>query len=488
MSDQDTVERLRQQGAQVETVGNILGEQMGEERAAPMRFEPAGLEGTPPLPPPGIYFGMDDTTYHALPALNTSGIKRLIASPMIYWAGTPWLSERKRKQVEEAQAGGEKEHFVFGKAYHCRIMEGVSAYALRYAVELDPDDFPDVLFSTTQIQAAISRFTAPQPVKPAKDKAGMIDQLIKLDDHAFADADVTLFAHGEKVTVDGLKARISRFTEDAPVKPVRKVEDFMPDAGESYMRDAVKADWIKQLLALDPEAQIFDVLAAQHRAAHPGKVFLSADQHAELEIAARMVEHDPELHKAFRGGHAEVTLIWYCPKTGVPMKCRVDYLKLKAMVDLKSIANQRERSIENAIRFEIAQWKYNLQPAVYFEGAQVVRQLVREFGEAVIHHCDIDVNAEQTIADARDAWCHKWAAHRDPDEWLWVFQQKGPAPITRGVWFPRGTTLMISQEMVMAAKKRFIEYSREFGTDPWLDVKPSYIIADEEIPQSATEI
>jgi hypothetical protein len=97
----------------------------------------------------------------------------------------------------------------------------------------------------------------------------------------------------------------------------------------------------------------------------------------------------PEVRHAFRDGYPEVVLIWHCPKTGVPMKARVDYLKLKAIVDLKSIANQRERSLENAIRFEIASYNYNVQPAVYSEGVEAVRKLVRE-GKALycrLHGC-----------------------------------------------------------------------------------------------------
>lgn len=481
----------RDAGEMFGTVGDIIDEMDGVTPQAPApitRLVPPTLEGTPAMPEPGIYFGMSDEDYHAVPALSFSGIKKLAASPMIFWAATPWLSEKKRKDIEEAKESDDKPHFIFGKAYHCRIMEGTDAYASRYAVELDPADFPDALVKTAQIQAAIARHTQMQPVKPQGNKPDLLIQLRRLAGCEVADAEGRLFLDGEKVTVEALKTRIGLYEEEAPVVPVRKVEDFMPDSGDSYMRDAVKADWIKQLLTLEPEAQIFDVLAEQHRAAHPGKVFLSADRHYELEIAAAMVARDPELQHAFKGGQPEVSLFWYCPKTGVPMKARVDYLKIKAMVDLKSIGNVRQRSMEQAIRFEIASYHYNLQPAVYFEGAEVVRALVREHQETVIHHCDIDVNEDQVATDARDAWCHRWAAHTQPDEWLWVFQQKGDAPITRGVWFPRGTVMMISQDIVLAAKKRFREYAETFGTSPWLDVKPTYLIADEEIPNSATEI
>lgn len=426
---------LLAKGVTVDTVEDFLGKPPGVEP-----FKPACLDGTPILPKPGIYFGMSDEEYHALPALSNSGIKKLAASPMIFWADTPWLNAEKRRQIEEQE--DEKAHHVFGKAYHCRIMEGASAYAQRYAVELDAAEFPDCLESTAQIKAAIGRFEVE--------------------------------AFDKKCDSVGMK----------PVKPVSKVPDKMPD-GSDYERAAVKADWIAQLLALDPQAQIFANLQSEHGKLHVGKTFLTADQHRELEIAALMVERDPEVRHAFKGGHAEVVLIWYCPKTGVPMKAKVDYLKIRTMVDLKSIANKFERSIENAIRFEIASYKYNLQPTVYFEGAEIVRQLVRG-GSACVHFCDSNMPVDQMTQAA--GWVHKWASHSLPDEWLWVFQQKGRAPITRGVWFPRGVVLMVSKDIVAEAKRRFIKFSQAFGTEPWLDVKPIYTIADEEIPQSATDI
>jgi hypothetical protein len=55
------------------------------------------------------------------------------------------------------------------------------------------------------------------------------------------------------------------------VKPWAKVEDFMPDSGEAYQRTCVKADWIKQLLELDPEARFSTCSRRNILAEHPGK-------------------------------------------------------------------------------------------------------------------------------------------------------------------------------------------------------------------------
>lgn len=429
-----------------ETLGDVLDRTPlpTEPAEAVTRFAPAVLDGTPTLPPDGIYFGMAEEEYHALPALSSHGVRKLAASPMLFWASATWLSERRRDEEAEKLADPkERAHLTIGKAYHCRIMEGREEFAKRFAVELAAEDVADALATSEQIKASIVRHMTQDTRKGALPGAMVA------------------------------------------VKPWAKVPDVMPDGETPYERSAVKADWIRQLLELEPDAKILDVLREEHRAANDGKAFISAEVFEQLEVAARMVEADPEVRHAFRGGHAEVVLIWHCEKTGVPMKCRIDFLKLRAMVDLKTVANQGERSIEEAIRFEIARYKYNIQPSVYDEGVRAVRQLVRDTGVEAINFED---SADAPTATALIEWAMKWAEESET-EWLWVFQQKGVAPITRGVFYPlNGTTRLITDDIVRTVKRRFRAFSEAFGVDPWLDVKPIYDLADEDLPPSATEI
>jgi hypothetical protein len=412
----------------LETVGEILGD---TKPAAPEPPKPLGpftpevLPGTPELPRPGIYFGMDEETYHALPALSSSGAKKMAASQTIFWASTAWLSARKRRKAEE-KTDDQKTHQIVGKAYHCRIMEGPVEFAKRFVVELKPEDHPDALVTTDQIKAAIAVAANPE----------------------------------------------------AGEKPWSKVEDTLPD-GTSYKRAAKKEDWVKQLLMANPSAEIFSEIEREFLAEHDGKQHISADDWERIEIAAAMIERDPQVRHAFTGGHPEVTLIWHCPVTGVPMKARVDYLKVKAMVDLKTFANQRESSPDRAINWEISGYKYNMQPAVYEEGVREVKALIRKHGLGVIHDCDDPTTAE---AEARQNFAFKWAKHDGPIEWLWVFQQKGDAPITRGKFYPlAGTTHMITKDCLLSAKRKFRTCSEAYGTDIWLDVAPIDDIVDEEI-------
>jgi hypothetical protein len=413
----------------MESVGDILDALDGVAPTKPSvvePFVPAMLPDAPKLPAPGIYFGVPEDVYHSWPALSSSGVKSILASPMQYWAGATWLSETARKREKRERENPKTQVTrIIGRAYHCRLLEGASEFALRFARDLAPEDCEGALTTTEQIKAAIE-------------------------------------GHGEK--------------------PVSKVADQLPD-GQAYQRSAKKDDWIDQLLRLDPNALVLDVLQREHVAEHDGKHFLSADAWEQIEIAAKMVEADPECQHAFKGGYPEVTLIWYCAETGVPMKARVDRLKLQVAVDLKSIASDG-RSLDLALCKAIAAYKYNIQPSVYLEGIQAVKALVRP-GECAkpVRSFDEGDNGERT------EWAKKWAAVADEPKWLWIFQAKGPAPVTRGVAYPtRGMTRQITDDMVRQAKARFRKFSETFGTDPWLDVAPIKDLSDEDIPQWATDV
>ena len=417
----------------METVGDLLAQMDGVEPSKPKGVEPfvpATLPDAPKLPPPGIYFGMPEDEYHALPALSNGGVKSILASPMQYWANATWLSEvaRKREKRERENPKTQVTRTV-GKAYHCRLLEGADEYAKRFARELTPEDCEGALESTAQIKAAI---------------------------------------------------------EGAGAKPVSKVPDVLPN-GQAFERPARKEDWVAQLLDLDPSACVLDVLKARHFADNDGKAFVTADAHEQIEIAAKMVEADPECRHAFKGGYPEVTLIWHCRETGVPMKARVDRLKMQVLVDLKTIAAEG-RSLDMALAKAIAAYKYNIQPAVYLEGVEEVRRLVRENGRKAVWS-DSGSGPEGAPSNAEAEWAIKWAGDKAPVKWLWIFQAKGPAPVTRGKFYPvGGMNHAVTLDMVRIAKGIFKRSSEAFGTDPWLDVAPVEDLADEDIPNYSCEI
>lgn len=249
-------------------------------------------------------------------------------------------------------------------------------------------------------------------------------------------------------------------------------------------KGATKSGWFEQLLEWDPDAQLWERLKDEHAEANAGKVIIPAKAMKKVAITARIVELDEALRAALSGGYPNVVLVWHCAKTGVLMKAETDYIKLRAIVDAKTLVNQRMRSANEAAFREIADRKYTIQPSVYLEGAQMVRQLVREHGEKVVFHHD---EPHYSVEGSRGTWALKWADERRPDEWLWLFLQTA-YPITRLVRYPRGVNKAVSDEIVSRMKRRFREMTETYHCDPWLDLEGLVEMADEDIHPSALEI
>jgi len=168
---------------------------------------------------------------------------------------------------------------------------------------------------------------------------------------------------------------------------------------------------------------------------------------AEIEYAAAMIERHPELSRAFEGGQPEVSIFWNLD--GVPMKCRIDYLKPKAVVEYKTFSNSRRLPAGKAIAHAIAGEKYHLQAVVYNTALEAL-------GEP-----------ERT--------------------WLWVFQQQGPVPLARGKVFPRGSLFDVGLVQMREMVGLYKDCLKRFGSDPWVDMTPIETLDDLEVPTWATD-
>ena len=314
------------------------------------------------------------------------------------------------------------EALTTGKAYHSLILEGPKVYESRFYALPDPADHKDALQQVAEIK----------------------DAIIKAGDKPVA-----------RVEVDG---------KTIPAK---------------------KQDWVDQLRHLNPSIKVWDSLVARAEKIAGDRLLIKPDVDRQVRIAHRMIFSDPELARAFKGGWPEVTLIYRDPRQGVLMKCRCDYLKIKAIVDLKSYQNSQHRSARQAVLRAIAEHKYTLQPAVYLQAAEAVREMVRENPDQSIFCHGVE---DPVLSEMKD-WAKRWASFQGEDAWLWVFQQKGSAPITRGFWYrTSGSIHAISQSMIVDGCRTFRECSEIYGTDPWLDIESIDEIGDGDIPNWAVEI
>src|SRR5947208_5437551 len=85
---------------------------------------------------------------------------------------------------------------------------------------------------------------------------------------------------------------------------------------------------------------------ARDAARGAGKVPLLPYQFDIVRAIAGSIRAHPIASQAFRGGEAEITLLWADPETGIPCKARPDHLPAHAryLVDLKTAVSANPRS------------------------------------------------------------------------------------------------------------------------------------------------
>lgn len=375
------------------TVENII-EDMDETVATPepgvTRIDAPRRHGQPEFPDPGIYFGMTEDDYHSIHACSASGLKKLSVSSMDYWANSPLNVEREDESDSIFKA--------MGRAYHCRICEGREAYAERYCIAPEKEDYADLCVTVKDIRAAIETFD---------------------------------------------------------VKP----------------KGAAKEPLIEQLLELHPEANVWDLIQAKHEEDNRGKTTVSAKTYRRIEIAAAMIGGDPQLGSAFTGGHAEVSVFWYDEATGIPCKARFDYIKMGYLIDLKSFSNMQGKPIQRAIDTAISNQKYYVPVVFYLMAIEAAKKMVIESKGEAAFNCP-------------KHWAWEWA-HQPEPQVLFVFQQTGVAPVTRGRLMPKGSTYTVTEFAVRGLMRKWRRCVETYGVEPWLDVESVVATVDEELNQWA---
>lgn len=231
-----------------------------------------------------------------------------------------------------------------------------------------------------------------------------------------------------------------------------------------------KEDFVTQLAEADPSVKIWDALVSTHAKKHAGRTFLSAKMMARIEISAAMIENHPQLGQAFRGGYPQVSIFWTDPEYEIPMKARLDRLKTRAIVDLKTFENVQGMPVDRAIARAIASYKYHIQGRHYLDAVREAKSLIR---------------AGRVFGDVDKAFLDGLLASPG-HEFLLVFQQKGVAPLARGILLPP-IVLDIGATELADAKKTFAECWEKYGKDPWVDVSNVRTFDSTEFPAYLAE-
>lgn len=362
---------------------------------------------------PGIYFGLDEDVYHADPALGSTDLKRLLTSPPDYWWNS-WMNPAKPEESDKA-------HLVFGRAVHKMVLEGEAAFSAAYRRAPDP---ATCLVTDDDCVRWISENGA--KIAEARDRIAMARRATETDEQV-----------GEI---------------DAELKAVEAL------AAGKLPRS--KAGKVTSILLVDPTVAILDEIKAQAEAERV--TLLPAESYDRIVTAAAMIQRNPNLATAFEGGRSEVSIFWEQDLGNggpvIPCKCRIDYLKLRGVGDLKSISNTQGRPLPQAARGAIATYRYDVQAAHYMTGREQIAALLK---------------AGAVFGEHDPKWLARVAAQKTFG-FVFVFFQSQGAPITWATSISPGSPVLdAGRSAALVAMENYQRFMRDFGTDAaWVLVDP----------------
>ena len=202
-----------------------------------------------------------------------------------------------------------------------------------------------------------------------------------------------------------------------------------------------------------------------------GRKLLTRAVYDKVMISAQMITKNPHLAAAFVGGWPEVSIFW--EQDGVPCKARLDYLRMRTIVDLKSFRSKdRIRTIDEWIMQDLFNYRYDVQVAHYQNGHRAARQFVedgRVFGVGAAPQPDND-------------WLRK--AFDKEVGWTFIFYKADGMPISKSYQIAWGSPAHESgKAAVRTALANYADNLAKFGTDAWVNTDEPYPIDDHDLPK-----
>lgn len=208
-----------------------------------------------------------------------------------------------------------------------------------------------------------------------------------------------------------------------------------------------------------------------------GKKVAHRDWMPDFKEAYAMLQNYPDTKGCFKDGYPEVSI--FIRIDGIMYKCRIDWLKISGIEDLKTFSNSRARPIEESLFAAIKNEKYNLQHYHYSGLLNKAKERLKE-GTLKVFDCP-DENFLHDLVDYPKI------------EFNLVFLES-EAPF-------EARTIELVKAMVEGAtpndywkqaeamfRKAFDKYRicwAKYGINPWIAERTKFVLTDELIPSIA---
>lgn len=102
---------------------------------------------------PGVYLNLPEEDYFSAPALGSTDIKSLATNPADWW-----YSSRHNPHYQQPENNRAR---IIGRALHCLLLEGASAFEERFVIEPDPADYPEAARTVDDLKRLLDNHGIP---------------------------------------------------------------------------------------------------------------------------------------------------------------------------------------------------------------------------------------------------------------------------------------------------------------------------------------
>lgn len=292
----------------------------------------------------GLFPDIPNSEYHGGRGISKSGLDLIARSPLHYKFARDSANDN---QPTAAQR--------IGTAAHDLILEP-GEFWNRYAIPIDPADFPDAIHSRDELVAMVEALNADRLPKLATggSKQDLVDRIVDAGSYQSSD-------YLDTLKVGELKGVISDLNEHRP--------GLLSTRGNQKELAQILADHGQPV-------ELWSDLVAMNVATNDGKEIITADEHAQLQAMRDAVMNHPAAAGLLTSvpGIAEISAYWNDPITGALCRCRPDFWRADGiLVDLKTTDDASPEGFAKSLY----NWRYHVQHPFYLDGC---RQAIEQGG------------------------------------------------------------------------------------------------------------
>lgn len=162
------------------------------------------------------------------------------------------------------------------------------------------------------------------------------------------------------------------------------VKQMLKEIGQTQTKTGeLAADRAERLRASGYDGEIWSVIKGRWEEKRGDRQAIASKYWRQIERDMQRIADNPEVAELVHGGFAEVSILWTCPDSGIPMKARLDKLKADYFLDLKSFANSNGKPVNQFIADQVRFNRYYIQARLYQRAVDMIRDLgLKVEGEA----------------------------------------------------------------------------------------------------------